>query len=177
MTKSAPLPPAELVVKNLEPNEFNELFSTLIQIYLASYQSYSQYAYKTEKRVHSYLKWLYHHDPHGFFIAQFKNKVIGWAASHANWEDWMEGEVGEVHELVVEPTYQRKRVGQRLMKEVLNYFTSQGREKATLWVGEKNQPARNFYSKLGFVQTRQADHWIRMVYYITSPPPTLSPNS
>ncbi len=172
MIKNSSFSPVEPGVKNLEPNEFSKLLSSLVQIYLASYQSYPQYAYKTEKQVHSYLKWLYHHDPNGFFIAQIKEEVIGWAACHSNWEDWLEGKVGEVHEIVIKPAFQRKGVGHRLMEEVLSYLASRGREKATLWVGEKNQPAKEFYSKLGFVQTNQVNHWIRMVLYLTNFPPT-----
>lgn len=165
-------PPAKLIIKKLEPNEFNKLLPILAQTYLASYQNYPQYAYKTEKRVRSYLRWLYRNNPSGFFIAQLKNKVAGWSACHVNWEDWLEGEVGEVHEIVVEPLHQRKGIAQRLMKEVLNYLASQGREKATLWLGEKNQPARELHLKLGFAQTNQVSHWIRMVFYLINPLPT-----
>ena len=58
---------------------------------------------------------------------------------------------GYVSELAVHPDYQRRRLGEALLRWALAWFRSQGLKNAALQVNTDNAPAIALYRKLGFV--------------------------
>ena len=152
----------ELQISNLTRSEFQQLKPVLIEIYFSAYQGMPAYAYNRRRSVKSYLDWLYKGDPEGFFVARIGRETVGFVSCHANWEDYREGRVCEVHEFVVKKEYQGKGIGKALMNKVIDYALSMGHKKLTLWVGEGNEKAINLYLKMGFKPLYKAGIWLRM---------------
>ena len=140
----------------------NEL-SKLIDLYLKAYKGLEEYAYTHPKDVESYLKWLFGRDKEGFFVAKVGDKIVGFIGGDANWFSRRERKhVGAIHEIVVDPEYQKHGIGKALMDTILKYFQSKGLDTAELWVGDENTKAINFYKKLGFREKGRYNYWIRM---------------
>lgn len=59
----------------------------------------------------------------------------------------------EINELYIDPFFQNQQVGSHLIKYVEDTASSLGFKNMILWVLEKNQMARNFYTKHGFIFT------------------------
>ena len=151
-----------LKITNLNRSEFLELRSTLVDIYLSAYKDMPQYAYNKRKSVKSYLEWLFKGDPAGFFVAKLGDNVVGFISCHANWEDYREGKVCEVHEFAVKKDFQSKGIGKALLQKVIDYAISLSSRKLMLWVGEGNEKAINMYLKRGFKPLYKAGIWLRM---------------
>ncbi|MCD6521323.1 GNAT family N-acetyltransferase [Candidatus Calescamantes bacterium] len=134
----------------------------LIEVYQSGYSSMKRYAYHSPERIKEYLLWLREGDKNGFFVAQEGTQLIGFASIHTQWWDRKEGKTAELHEIVVKAEYQGKGVGKSLFEKAKDYALSEGRDKITLWVGEKNSRAREWYKKLGFEEIGKSGEWIRM---------------
>ncbi len=148
-----------MIIKNIEKEELRELIS----VYQSGYKGIEKYAYTDKKRIYSYLKWLYNKEPEGFFVAEIDGKKIGFAVIHSNWLDKEIGLTAELHEICIAKEYQGKGVGTKLFLQVLQYAKIKKRDKMSLWVGEENFKARNWYKRLGFKETGKYNEWIRMI--------------
>ncbi|MDL1957320.1 MAG: GNAT family N-acetyltransferase [Candidatus Desulfofervidus auxilii] len=149
-------------IHSLSLDEFKQNLENLIKIYLNAYKDLKAYAYTHRRNVKSYLKWLYKSDPESFFIAISDKKIIGFVAGTRFWWDKTYGEIGEVHEIVVDKPYQGKGIGKMLMERIL-FFLQKYHDTIGLWVGEKNQRAIAFYQHLGFNIVGQVGRWLRMI--------------
>ncbi|MEN3185137.1 MAG: GNAT family N-acetyltransferase [Atribacterota bacterium] len=151
-----------LQLVTLSCEELKENLESLIELYQKAYQELSEYAYVQRERIRSYLLWLWRGDPAGFLLAVDGKKVVGFISIHSRWEEGQEI-IGEIHEFVVEPEYQGKKVGDLLFASALEYARVQGRNRVGLWVGEKNIRALAFYTHRGFEKEGQWGKWVRMV--------------
>lgn len=137
-----------------------------VRIYGRAYEGLEEYAYTTRKEIKSYFRWLRKRDSEGMFVAvdDSTEEVVGFVACDTNWySSFEEKEVGEIHELFVEPEWRGKGVGKALLEKGIEYARLKGRDLTELWVGEKNYKAREFYEKMGFKAAGSWGHWIRMV--------------
>ncbi len=149
----------------IRPVRRSEL-AQLIEVYRSGYEGLEEYAETTEEDIFDYLTWLYEGDPHGFFVAETTNgELIGFVSVHADWWDRRyQRRTAEIHELVVRKDYQGQGVGRELMLTALDYAYAQGCEYASLWVGEKNLKARDWYRRLGFEEAGKGwGVWVRMI--------------
>ncbi|MEM0351007.1 MAG: GNAT family N-acetyltransferase, partial [Archaeoglobaceae archaeon] len=71
--------------------------------------------------------------------------------------------VGEVHEIFILPEFRRRSVGSRLLSHAIDYALRNGRDVMELWVGEKNEIAKLFYARNGFMEAGKVGKWVRMV--------------
>lgn len=96
-------------------------------------------------------------DPHAFcFVAVTSGKIIGIVMGRV----WGESGLAFLSWVGVHPDYQRRGVGTKLMREVLEYCKSRGCHKVTLYTMPVLRPAVNFYLKLGFVPEAYLHrHW------------------
>ncbi len=144
-------------VKNIE-----ELIPELLKLYKEAYQGLEEYAYTTDDSIKRYFRWLFRHDPEGFFVARDpKGRILGFIAVDASWIS-RGRKVGEIHELVVSPEARGKGLATELIKTALDYFKSRGRTISGLWVGEHNRSAKSLYEKMGFRELYQKGIWVRM---------------
>ena len=72
----------------------------------------------------------------------------------------------EIMLLYVHPKYQRRGFGGRLLTHVLNGLRRDGYARAVLDTAEKNEGARIFYEKHGFVLQKQYENGISYITYL-----------
>jgi len=149
-------------VRTISPQEFRERRKRLAEIYRRAYRGLEAYAYTSLWEVRSYLRWLYRGDPEMFLVAYEGGEPVGFISGHRYWHDRQLGEVGNIHELVVDPDFQGMGIGKALLSEALRRFSGD-HGKVMLWVGEGNEKARKLYLKLGFREVGRAGVWIKMV--------------
>ena len=102
-------------------------------------------------------------DEKGFFVAQDKDKLIGfcWTKIHgghshshvAGEEHHDHAPIGEIYVTAVSNKYAGKGIGKALTITGLNYLKYQGLSSAMLYVDEDNQIAVNLYKSLGFLES------------------------
>lgn len=64
-----------------------------------------------------------------------------------------EDKAGHLFSLYVDPNFSGRGIGSIIMEKVLAMAKSDSCNKVTLWVFEKNRPARSLYEKFGFIPT------------------------
>ena len=102
-------------------------------------------------------------DEKGFFVAQDKDKLIGfcWTKIHGGHSHTHETDsdhhdhdpIGEIYVMAVSKEYEGRSIGKALTITGLNYLKYQGLSSAMLYVDEDNQIAVNLYKSLGFVES------------------------
>ncbi len=142
--------------------EFKSFLDPLINVYISGYKGLEEYAYTDRRDVKRYLKWLYNKDPQAFFIAILKTKVVGFVAGCRYWHDRIYGEIGELHELVVDKPVQEQGIGRALQQIILSFLFTYHKV-IGLWAGEKNKKAIKFYQDSGFKIVGQVGKWLRMI--------------
>ncbi len=157
-------PRKEDLTFTIRPARKDEL-STLVRVYQSAYQDLRQYSYTDPEEVRDYIHWLYRGDPHGLLIAESEGRIIGFVSVHGDWWDRrFQRRTAEIHELAVVKEYQGRGVGSALFLAALNYARAVDCEFASLWVGEENWVARNWYLRLGFREVGTGwGEWVRMI--------------
>lgn len=148
----------DLRIRPAEIKDFNDMVS----VYRSAYRGLEEYAYTDSRDIRRYIEWLYGGDPNGLMVVEIDGEIVGFAGVHLGWHDRRIGITAELHELVVSERWKRKGVGKRLMKAVLDYARSNGYDLVSLWVGEGNRYAQEWYKRFGFVEIGRAYGWIRM---------------
>jgi len=83
-------------------------------------------------------------DPGLFLVAEAAERVVGTAVG--SWD----GRRSWVFRVAVDPAFQRKGIGRRLMSEMEGRLTALGARSAGLLVAQGNEPAIRFYQSLGY---------------------------
>ncbi len=137
----------------------------LIDVYRSGYEGLEEYAETDEEDILDYLEWLYNGDPNGFLVAEVEGELVGFISIHSDWWDRRyQRQTAEFHELVVRKDWQNKGIGKALMMAGLDYARAQNCEYASLWVGEGNWKAREWYRRIGFKEVGKGwGVWVRMV--------------
>lgn len=134
-----------------------------VEIYRLAYKGLEEYAYTTTRDIKSYFRWLLKRDQNGFFKARIR-RTVGFMACDTRWISHVEGvEVGEIHEIIVHPQFRGLGIGKMLVQKGIEYSRKQGRSICELWVGDRNEKAKEFYRSLGFKEVDKWGKWIRMV--------------
>ena len=142
-----------------------EEMEKILDAYMDAYSEMEKYWYRRRKDARRYVKWLFKRDADGIFVAA-EGEIVAFVASDAFWHSFHEGKVGEIHEMFVRKNHRRKGIGKKLIKRAEEYLFSQGNRIIELWVGEDNEAARKFYSKIGYEKRDKCGEWIRMVKII-----------
>lgn len=64
-------------------------------------------------------------------------------------------DTGQISQLYIDPFFQNQNLGSKLLEYGENFLRDLSIPCASLWVLEKNEKARNFYRKKGFIDTGQ----------------------
>lgn len=147
----------------LKAREFHARLKELARIYERAYETLGgKYAYHGKGRIYSYLLWLYRGDPECFLVAwNGRNEPIGFISAHRHWHDSQLGEVGNIHEMDVDPDYQGKGIGKKLFETMLERLKRE-HQRVMLWVGEENHRARRMYERFGFREVGRHGEWVKM---------------
>jgi ribosomal-protein-alanine N-acetyltransferase len=84
----------------------------------------------------------------GFIVAQVNGFVVGFVVGFLSSE-----ETGRIFSLAVHPSYQGRKLGSALLKEIIQVFRRIGVSEIILEVRKGNVKARKFYERHGFHQT------------------------
>lgn len=146
-------------ILNVVPSDLQDF----VEIYRLAYKGLEEYAYTTTRDIKSYFRWLLKRDQNGFFKARIGERIVGFMACDTRWISHVEGvEVGEIHEIIVHPEFRGLGIGKRLVERGIEYSRQHGRKICELWVGVRNEKAKEFYRGLGFKEADQWGRWIRM---------------
>ena len=89
-----------------------------------------------------------------YLVATSGETVIGYTGM------WVIMDEAHITTLAVDPEHRRRRIGERLLSELLVHARKRGAMRATLEVRENNESARNLYEKYGFAAVH-----VRRAYY------------
>jgi ribosomal-protein-alanine N-acetyltransferase len=92
-----------------------------------------------------------------YYVARMSEQVVGFGGA------WVVGDEGHITTLAVDPLYQRRKIGERILLVLLEEAILRGASHLNLEVRESNRAAQNLYRKYGF---REAA--IRKNYYTDS---------
>jgi len=134
-----------------------------VDVYKSAYKGMEEYAYKKDKEIKRYFRWLLKRDENGFFVAEVEGEAVGFVACDAYWHNFFDEEMGEIHEIVVLEKCKGKGIGKKLIENAEKYLKKKGYRKTGLWVGEKNHVAIKFYEKLGYKKGEKFGKWRRMI--------------
>ena len=134
----------------------------LAEIYLSAYEGMEHYAYYDYEEALDYMEWLYRGHKDGFFVAEVNGEPVGFVACNPFWRDRFVGRTCEIHEVAVAKGWKGKGIGRMLMQRALEYGREKGCRTASLWVGEGNTLAIEWYRRLGFKRAGRWGVWIRM---------------
>jgi len=99
----------------------------------------------------------------GYFFAvdQSSGREVGTSRGRV---DTMGGKpVGYIGTVGVLPEYRGRGIAEALVKQTLAYLGSIGLQSATLFVEDRNTPARKLYDKLGWRQVYRTDHYWKRI--------------
>jgi ribosomal protein S18 acetylase RimI-like enzyme len=146
-------------VRRVRPDDIE----SFVNLYILAYQGLEEYAYTKRKDIRDYFKWLLKRDPDGFLMIEL-DEPVAFIACDTNWFSCFEGKtVGEIHELFVKPSHRRRGLGKMLVEKAIDYARERERKIMGLWVGVRNFSAKEFYAKLGFIETISLGKWTRMI--------------
>jgi ribosomal protein S18 acetylase RimI-like enzyme len=91
----------------------------------------------------------------GVFVAERSGSVIGYVYAGLEPQSWKElrDAAGFIHDVVVAPEAQRHGVASALIDTACEWFRSVGAPRVVLWTAEKNEPAQQLFTRLGFRKT------------------------
>ena len=85
-------------------------------------------------------------NPHTCFCYEEDGMILG-AIMAGN-----DGRRGYIYHTVVDPSYQRRGIGKKLLKEALSALESEGISKVALVVFERNKTGNAFWEEMGFTK-------------------------
>jgi ribosomal-protein-alanine N-acetyltransferase len=89
-----------------------------------------------------------------YIVARIGQEIVGYAGA------WVIMNEAHITTLAVDPAYQGRKIGERLLLAILDEAILQGASRATLEVRENNRAAQSLYRKYGFHEAA-----IRKNYY------------
>lgn len=89
------------------------------------------------------------------FVAERAGAIIGYVYAGVEPRSWKElrDVAGFIHDVVVDPSARRSRVGTRLVETAAAWLASRGVPRVMLWAAEKNHDAQRLFEQLGFRRT------------------------
>lgn len=89
--------------------------------------------------------------PHSEIFLAERDDLVGFSACGPSRDRELDGtQTGEIYAVYVAPGRWREGIGGALLEASLDFLGREGFEKATIWVLESNQRARDFYEWAGF---------------------------
>lgn len=90
------------------------------------------------------LEKMLQRNPNLFLIGMVDDRIIGVVIGG------FDGRRGYVHHLAIDPDYQRKGYGKKLMRDLLNEFREMGVHKIHLFIEKYNEDVVEFYENKGW---------------------------
>jgi len=129
----------ELEVSGFDPERAKEMVDQMFGIIGRIFLSFSK---------------LFGKETFKFFVAEVNTRLVGTTAVNNR------GKVGYISNVMVHPTYRRKGIARKLMKNALDYIQKKTLKRAVLHVVSTNVPAKNLYTELGFREFERTTHLV-----------------
>lgn len=147
-----------MVIRRVKREELPEL----ARLYIRAYRGLEEYGEPSLRAAESYLAWLFSTCGEGFLVAEVKEGKAGFLACCPDWRPGGREPVLEIHELAVDPRFRGRGIARALLERAFELGWASGRDRVSLWVGEGNRQAREWYRRLGFKEEGKWGKWIRM---------------
>jgi GNAT superfamily N-acetyltransferase len=154
-------------IRRAEPADITGLAAVHIRAAEAAYSPLGADEYLAAmtlaRRVEQWTVTLADPDPSAVYVAIREHAVVGFALVGPSRDADGEAGTGELQRLYVDPDAWGSGTGKLLMAAAVGHLTAHGFERATLWVLEKNDRARQFYEALGWKPdgvSEPAGRWI-----------------
>lgn len=89
-------------------------------------------------------------DPRLAYVAEVRGRVVGFIIGEIRSWEFRQPPTGWITAMVVNPDYQRKGIGRRLVAEVLDYFREKGIENVRTMVAWSDGEMLSFFTAMGF---------------------------
>ena len=140
----------------------------LAKIYMQAYKGMEEYGEPSLEKAYNYLRELFRMCPVSFFKAEINGRVAGFTACDPFYKDADNQKVMELHEIVVDPAWQGYGLGGKLFRFVQEMGVRMGRQQMSLWAGEGNEQAIDWYTgKFGFVESGKDGKWVHFFKNLT----------
>jgi ribosomal protein S18 acetylase RimI-like enzyme len=89
------------------------------------------------------------------FIAEVNSEVIGYAYAAVQGYDYqsLRGPAGVLHDLIVDPQYRNRGVGELLIKAAMEFLKVRAAPRVVLFTAEGNHAAQRLFTRMGFRRT------------------------
>ncbi len=131
----------EIVIRKPRRKDFKHIS----KIYLEEFSKPPYNEKWTEKTAYEKIKEL--SKEMDVFVVFADSKVVGFA--FCNSRRWFPGREVFIEEFAIQSDFQRKKIGERLLKEIENYYEEHGAEKIIL-ISNRNSNSYSFYRKLNY---------------------------
>jgi len=133
----------------------------LAMLYMKAYRGMEEYGEASTDQAVLYLQNIYRFCAKGFFKAVVDGRAAGFIVCDPDWCEPGQRKVLEVHEVVVDPDFQGYGLGGLFMRFAGAMGRKHGRSEVSLWAGEGNRKAINWYTgKFGFREGRRDGVWV-----------------
>lgn len=147
---------------SVDREEPRKHLAQLTSLYEKAYSDFPQYSYNDLEDVFDYLNGMIKDDNKYFLSAQKAGgKIIGFVIAEKR-PGFTDYPVGEIHEIVVDPDYQRQGLGNELFDLASELLENTGCKRLELCVGRNNSNAISFYIKKGMKKVREEKRWVYM---------------
>ena len=123
---------ADVIIRQAVPEDAEDIFE-IEQICFPDPWSLDSIRYELEE------------NPRAFYVvASYNSKVVGYAGL------WWVVDEGHITNVAVRPGYRNRKIGEGIIRTLIEYTTGKGILHHTLEVRRSNEPAINLYKKFGF---------------------------
>ncbi|MEM3444403.1 MAG: GNAT family N-acetyltransferase [Thermoplasmata archaeon] len=149
-----------LRIRKIERNEI-EKFYELVNLCFSTEPNWQPYSFQEFAEKYIYPAYV---DFNGYFLAEFKNRIVGTVAAWAHEEKEPGGlDGGEIRALGVLPEWRNLGIGKHLLAGALRYLITRGMRKFYLGTDSYNLPALSIYKRFNFRVFREHRRYRKML--------------
>ena len=123
---------ADVIIRQAIPEDAEDIFE-IEQICFPDPWSLDSIRYELEENQRAF-----------YVVAKHSGKLVGYAGL------WWVVDEGHITNVAVRPGYRNRKIGESIIRALLEHTTSEGILHHTLEVRRSNEPAINLYEKFGF---------------------------